>query len=198
VKAKFLKTLHLLPWLLLILIGAYLRFDDGYEDITRGRALRLADESHLSYEGVTRVIIFRLSGSPDQRSDDLFRIRGYYLQDVEVFGTVTLEGNDLDSFFDSWGLVPQFHSGGMCHEAPYGFRFFRGEKLVHETSICWRCENFVVGDHWPFKSTLRGFDAKSPESKKLLAFCDQRLPYYRPPLKPAEVPTPPPAPGSPH
>jgi len=85
----------------------------------------------------------------------------------------------------------------MCHDPPYGFRLYNNSKLAREVSIGWHCRNFTL-PAWPFPRQIAGFNPDSERAKKLLAFCDQRLPYYRPPPKPAEVPAPPPVPYAPH
>ena len=36
-------------------------------------------------------------------------------------------------------------SGPNCHAPPFAYRFYSGDKLLYNTSICWGCQNIIVG-----------------------------------------------------
>lgn len=44
-----------------------------------------------------------------------------------------------------WRALPR-GSSTRCHTPPIGIRFFNGESLICEASICWRCENIFGYD----------------------------------------------------
>jgi hypothetical protein len=183
-RAKLLKVFRILPWLLLTVICSLLYFGHGLKDLDSGRGQRIAFDVFGDTEGVDEVRIYRLEGTPEQKTNDVFRVWGFNTGDLDVFGSVSVTFEDYDAFMHCWrGQIPTIGSGGMCHEAPYGFRLYRDGKLVTETSICWHCENYTVKELGPFRTRLHGFDPRSDAAKALLAFCDARLPYYRPPTK---------------
>ncbi|HEV7405119.1 MAG TPA: hypothetical protein VGO11_19400 [Chthoniobacteraceae bacterium] len=35
--------------------------------------------------------------------------------------------------------------GANCHFPPFAYRFFAGKILLYDTSICWGCENVIIG-----------------------------------------------------
>jgi len=37
---------------------------------------------------------------------------------------------------------PEHNGGAMCHFPIHGIRVYRGEKLLHEGTLCWMCGNF--------------------------------------------------------
>jgi hypothetical protein len=175
-RAKFLKAFRILPWLLLVLVAAYLYFADGWKDLTIGRCDRLANHFFRtdSDHEITEVTIGLLGGTPEQQSHGGPGSR-----------SITLKGQDLIDFLDCWHYQEvNKWGGGFCHDPPYIFHFFQGEKLLITTTLCWHCSNFSFNPGWPFESTFYGFNPDSQQAKKLLAFCDARLPYYRPPPKP--------------
>lgn len=191
-RAKFLKALRILPWLPVVLAAAYLFLADGMADISLGRHHRIAREFFQNTGGITKVQIFSLKAAPGTPILGTFPLLPYGKdKSTAVFATLDLEGAELDKFIECWEYqAVSIDGGAMCHDPPYGFRLYAGDKLVTETSICWHCSNFVM-NHWWHGPTLCGFNPNTEQGKKLLAFCDQRLPYYRPPPKPAKVATPP-------
>ena len=184
-RAELFKAFRILPWLLLTLIFSFLYFGRGLEDLDAGRGQRIARDIFGNMDGVDEVRIYRLEGTPEQKTNDAFGVTGYHTGNLNVFGSISLADEDWDVFMNHWrSQIPTLGSGGMCHEAPYGFRFFRDGKLVTETSICWHCENYTVKELGPFRTRLHGFDPGSEAGKALLAFCDARLLRRPPPLLP--------------
>jgi hypothetical protein len=196
--AKFLKFFRFLPWTLLALLAAYLGLAGGWKDVTLGRIQRVAMETFLPPDvpggvEVTSAKLYLLAGTEGQATKETFP------GNERVYGEITLTGEDLTAFLEAWEFqtVSDPYTAGMCHDPAYGFRLYNGPNLVREISICWKCRTFRF-QPWPFPATLAGFNVDSKQAQKLLAFCDQRLPYYRPPPKPAKVPAPPRGPESPH
>lgn len=79
---------------------------------------------------------------------------------------VRVTGNDAKVIAVLWRSVPA-GSQARCHTPPFGLRFFLGEKLVAEASLCWMCNNVFGG-------TSEGsfwfeFDGEAPASLELLA-----------------------------
>ena len=65
----------------------------------------------------------------------------------------------------------------LCHEPAYGLRFKRGSKLLWETSICFKCNNFTL-QFGPFQKMtgFMGFDSRTEEAKALLKELEEILP----------------------
>jgi hypothetical protein len=82
----------------------------------------------------------------DIPSEKAFPIRPYN-KDARIEASTTITGASVESLaktwramhFDKWG-------GAFCHEPVYGLRFYREDKLLFETSICWKCTNFYIPD----------------------------------------------------
>ena len=191
-KAKLHRVFRILPWVLLTAVAGYLFFADGLRDIVLGRSLGKARFFFYEPGAITEVKIYCLAGSPGTAGQGTFPILPYG-KDVTrpVYGSITISGDELEKFMDCWMFQEvSIESGAMCHDPPYGFRLLSGEKLITETSICWHCSNFVLPNGL-FGPHFQGFNPDSRAGKKLLAFCDERLPYHRPPPKPTKVATPP-------
>lgn len=191
-RAKLLKAFRIFPWLLLVTAAAYLYLGSGLADLMFGRQLRKARYFFVEPGALTEVKIYCLAGAPETAQQGTFPILPYG-KDVTrpVYGSITISGDELEKFMDCWMFQEvSIESGAMCHDPPYGFRLYSGEKMITETSICWHCSNFVIPNGL-FGPDFQGFNPDSRVGKKLLAFCDARLPYYRPPPTPAKVATPP-------
>jgi len=67
----------------------------------------------------------------------------------------------------------------MCHTPPYGVRFYRDNKMLFETTVCWECHNFYLPEIDPetgeMKLLLYGFKNDS-RAKKLLSIFQKQLP----------------------
>ena len=190
-RAIMLKAFRILPWLLVALAAVYLFLANGMTDFLLGRHHRLAQEFFQNTGTITRVQIFSLTAAPGTPVIGTFPLLPYGKdKTTSMFASFGLEGAELEKFLECWEFQTVSIAGGaMCHGPPYGFRLYAGDRLVTETSICWHCSNFVM-NHWWYGPTFCGFDPDTDKGKKLLAFCDARLPYYRPPPKPAKTSTP--------
>jgi hypothetical protein len=60
-----------------------------------------------------------------------------------------------------------------CHTPPFGLRFFAGDKLVCEASICWKCNN--IFGHAGTEKLAFLFDGSAVQSRELLKECEQAL-----------------------
>jgi hypothetical protein len=100
------------------------------------------------------------------------------LQDVEALSPsaymsaavaapfVRLTGNAAKAIAALWRSLPS-GSQARCHLPPLGLRFFLGEKLVAEASVCWECNN-VYGGTWEGSFGFE-FDGEAAPSRELLA-----------------------------
>jgi hypothetical protein len=174
-RSKFRRS-SIFAWSVLALIALYMAFFGGWADLTVGRYHRRAHEV-FNVAGVTEVRVYLLAGSAGQSTSGTFPIRPYS-QSAPVYGTVTLTGPQLEEFKSRWETqVPSEGMQALCHSPAYGFRLYRGTRLVVETSVCWGCSNYTV-DVWPFQSNFYGF-AQTEAAQELLSFCDKLLPYSR-------------------
>jgi hypothetical protein len=172
-------------WVLLLIAAfGYFYVLDGWRDLTDGRLHRKAQDlfSYFESDGVTEVRIYLLQGTPGKATSESFPGGD---GDAAIYGSITLTGEELESFLSIWHYQMINHATyGLCHDPAYGFRFYKGTRLFGETSVCWACKNFSVRV-WPFQDPqLYGFDASGKAGQDLLNFCDSRQPYYRRP-KPA-------------
>jgi hypothetical protein len=72
-----------------------------------------------------------------------------------------------------------FSMGANCHFPPFAYRFFAGEKLLYDTSVCWGCENLIVGPDG--KRHYFYFNTETKEAKALLEASKKLFPEH--PLK---------------
>jgi hypothetical protein len=73
----------------------------------------------------------------------------------------------------------QFRMGANCHFPPFAYRFYAGEKLLYDTSVCWGCENLIVGPDG--KRHYFYFNKETKDSKELLETSKKLFPEH--PLK---------------
>jgi len=135
-----------------------------------------------------KVEILRLEGSvledanghprykPEQRPTG---IESYYVEYAggywtRLYGTKTLRGDDAERIATYWrALAPEPPPPGVgrglakCHVPGFAFRFYSGDKLFAESTVCWMCEN--LGIHIGGKFAARSFDPKALPAKDLLA-----------------------------
>ena len=104
-------------------------------------------------------------------------IDAYFIEYTETWtklhGTKTLRGDDAERIAALWReLAPKppppgaFVGLAKCHVPGFAFRFYSGDKLLAESTVCWLCGNFGIrmGD----KFATRGFDPKLQPAKDLL------------------------------
>ncbi|MDP3238062.1 MAG: hypothetical protein Q8N26_35045 [Myxococcales bacterium] len=89
-----------------------------------------------------------------------------YMSAATLAPTVRVSGSAAKTIAALWRSLPA-GSQARCHDPPFGLRFFLGDKLVAEASLCWMCNN-VVGGTWEGTFWFE-FDGEAPGSLELLA-----------------------------
>ncbi len=83
---------------------------------------------------------------------DAFKRTHYQIWPPEAWckklGTKTLKNEEAVRFAALFRAFQEYrHDEGtgwsICHNPPYAFRFYSGEKLLEEVSICWKCHNIL-------------------------------------------------------
>ena len=147
-----------------------------------------------SFPNVDRIELFTLDldhrhkeKAPDDPTQERFQIGGKqgfgggetFEIFVEVVSKVTIDGKKCKDMTDAWRSLSFQPNGALCHTPPYGVRFYRENKLLFETTICWECHNFYLPEIDPktgeMKLQLFGFKNDS-HAKKLLAIFQKELP----------------------
>lgn len=82
---------------------------------------------------------------PDRKAESkTFPVRPYGIQ-ADIHAHVSLTGDACDELRAAWRSLAFDRSGGaFCHYPAYGFRLYRGDVLLFETTVCWQCQNFYV------------------------------------------------------
>ena len=83
--------------------------------------------------------------------------------------TVPLTGAKAHAIAELWRHLPTPAMQMRCHMPPYGVRFYAGDHLITEATICWRCNNIRLTDieHAGGYSFVT-FDGTASVSKQLL------------------------------
>ena len=87
----------------------------------------------------------------------------------------TLTGTEAAQFLGAWRTL---HTGwsysGLCHEPAYQLRFFNDARLITETSVCYKCQNFSVRtpDGWRFC----GFDTQNEAGRRVFNLLTNHVP----------------------
>ena len=119
---------------------------------------------------------------PEKMTDDQKK-RLYYLKLTrswaDIAGTVTVknaEAERLAGYFRAFKqhIFPPGVGVSFCHTPPYLYRFYSGEKLLGEATVCWDCENLIVGP--PDKRTAMYFKPEIKEVKQLLEASNKLFP----------------------
>ncbi len=120
------------------------------------------DEVTYGLPPVDRVEILRFSR---QHSDVSQATDVFMNQDVVARKMVA--GPEAEEIGKLWRHLPHGGDGAMCHNPPFGLRFFEGRKTVFETTICWSCANFSI-EMGPFGLGTVGFAPQSRNAQELL------------------------------
>jgi hypothetical protein len=92
-----------------------------------------------------------------------------------IHAQTNLVGANALQIADEWrSLEFGWEYQALCHEPAYGLRFYRGKKLLFETSVCWECHNFTVRDGF------MGFHATAPPAQRFLQSLNRHLPISAP------------------
>ncbi|MCA9190562.1 MAG: hypothetical protein KDB03_02320 [Planctomycetales bacterium] len=102
---------------------------------------------------------------------------------ADVDEHVTIKGNRCKAIVETWRHLSFRENGALCHTPPYGLRFYREDKLLFETTICWECHNFNIPEFDEESGQIRmllvGFD-DDHNSRKLLKQLMEALPLRKP------------------
>ena len=119
---------------------------------------------------------------PPEGADAYYTATGWW---TAILGTKTLMGEDAETLAAFWrslahkptpdGLTPMMFN---CHSPGYAYRFYVGDKLAAESSVCWKCENFTIKADGTW--TTRGFDPEASAANRLLARCKELFPKSQP------------------
>ncbi|MDV6028774.1 MAG: hypothetical protein F9B45_01405 [Phycisphaera sp. RhM] len=101
--------------------------------------------------------------------------------DADIHAHVSITGPDCDKLRMAWQSMTFDRLGGaFCHLPVYGFRLFRGDDLLFETTVCWECQNFYVPRYDSEKKRhvhgWYGF-ANDDHAKSLLKLFRSHLPH---------------------
>lgn len=146
--------------------------------------------AYVKYEvrGVTtslphcdRVEVFHLGGNafPDGKNQpkpgEGFPIRAYGSMESKILESTTLTGAKAEALAAIWRAQTfDLKFSHLCHSPVCGFRFYSGDKLTFETSVCFLCSNFYVTD--VLGSCWWGFDGENPKAKELLKHLQDLFP----------------------
>lgn len=149
-----------------------------------------------SFPEVDRIELFRLRVSDksvppkepnvEQMSKDKFLVRSFdgSVRDneksyIDVDSHVTIKAGNCKEIVETWRKMKFKPNGAFCHAPPYGVRFYKDDKLLFETTICWKCHNFFIPEYDPesgeLKMVIFGFDDNA-NAKKLLNLFQRALP----------------------
>jgi len=85
---------------------------------------------------------------------------------------VRITGTEAQRIAELWRTLPEGEEM-RCHIPPFGLRFFAGDDLVCEASICWRCNN-IFGQAGADEVFFE-FDGSLAPSRALLKACENAL-----------------------
>jgi hypothetical protein len=130
-----------------------------------------------------RIEVFLLDGGvQNEGGDGTFPIRPYK-QFSNIEKKKEIKGEEAKKLCNTWrSLTFDMWSQAMCHFPIYGLRFYQGDKLQFETSVCFGCSNFYFsrdggGTSW------HGFRKNDDAGKTLIASLNEIIPR---PEKPKE------------
>ncbi|MCC9600551.1 hypothetical protein LOC67_08260 [Stieleria sp. JC731] len=115
-----------------------------------------------------------------ETTDKTFPVRPYGTH-ADVHAHVSLTGGNCTKFRQAWQSLAFDRLGGaFCHYPAYGFRLYRNNVLLFETTVCWECQNFYVPRFDPEKRRYThgwyGF-ANDDKAKSLLKLFRSLLPH---------------------
>lgn len=139
-----LNILTLIGFIAISPIGASAQSNEDF----RANAARLLLHAFTdSVPDADRIDLFHITGAVerDKNNGDVFEIAGDDVSFV-VASRKTLRGKNCKKIIDAWRRlqIPKGPGGAFCHTPPYGIRFYRGNDVLLETTICWECHNFYM------------------------------------------------------
>lgn len=111
---------------------------------------------------------------------ETFPVRPYGSQ-ADIHAHKTITGEACDELRAKWQSLAFDRLGGaFCHHPVYGFRLYRGDDLLFETTVCWECQNFYVPRYEPEEKRYAygwyGF-ANDDNAKSMLKLFRAHLPH---------------------
>ena len=100
----------------------------------------ILDHQTVDLPAVTRAEVFLLGEIEDDAGARAFPIRPYN-EKAPILDEATLRGEKAESLASLWRSRSFDGGGAMCHVPLYGLRLYSRNKLVLETSLCWKCNN---------------------------------------------------------
>jgi hypothetical protein len=79
---------------------------------------------------------------------------------------VHVKGETAQQIAHLWRQLPPAKEK-RCHQPPFGLRFYVGNKLLVQGSVCWECNNIYAEENG--ENLVYGFDAQHPYSQQLFA-----------------------------
>jgi len=95
-----------------------------------------------------------------------------YMAAAKEARRVRVVGAEAQRIAEMWRALPGAEQM-RCHVPPFGLRFFAGNELICEASICWRCNN-IFGQAGADEVFFE-FDGSLAASRELLKACERAL-----------------------
>ena len=93
-----------------------------------------------------------------------------FLYMFSVTSSTQVEGRVANQIADLWRTLLD-HEQMLCHNPPFGLRFWMGGKLLLEASICWECFNIRVQSNGQL--SYARFASYTPNAKALYALLQE-------------------------
>lgn len=172
---------HLLFGLLAVVLVltsvVWLTRDFWYEQLrayARG-TIELATDKYGSELPPVDKVEFSILGIGSASAADGFPGRVGNLVYYRVTSQSSITDKEAKEFTKAWRAMPfSWKYGALCHEPVYGLRFFNKEKLIFETTLCWKCSNFYVPTQFGY--SYCGFRAKSPQAEVIWDLLQKHAP----------------------
>ncbi|MBI3876886.1 MAG: hypothetical protein HY300_13200 [Verrucomicrobia bacterium] len=125
---------------------------------------------------MNRVDINRIAAVDDKVQADLgLPLRASGPVTLKILAGKTLTGMETTQFLGAWRTL---HTGwsfsGLCHEPAYQLRFFNDARLIAETSVCYKCQNFSV--RTPGGWRFCGFDTQNEAGRRVFNLLTNHVP----------------------
>lgn len=107
---------------------------------------------------------------PEVDAVELVDLKGLQLNRVSEYMRIApfvrVKGETAQQIARLWRQLPPDEQM-RCHVPPFGLRFYMGNKLLVQGSVCWSCNNIYVEENG--EGLAYEFDGQHPHSQQLLA-----------------------------
>jgi hypothetical protein len=93
-----------------------------------------------------------------------------YMQIAQDALHVSVEGETAQQIAQLWRKLPP-DEPMRCHTPPFGLRFYGGNRLLVQGSVCWRCNNIFVEENG--EDLGYSFDGQHEDAQQLYALLKQ-------------------------